>query len=112
MSVARYDRALAYRILRPLIDTLEAAPSPSAPVSFAVRYDGEPTARALAALALIDPRRAVGLTEKLAGDEGHRAPWGQLRLRIARILALHGDARRRSIQKHELNLWNPLEGVD
>jgi protocatechuate 3,4-dioxygenase beta subunit len=111
IGVARYDRDLADRILRPDLETLGSAPSPSAPVGYPTR-NGEHVSRVLAALALIDPRRAVALTERLAQDEATRTFDGQSRSRVARILAAHGDTRWRSIYEHELSLWNSLQGVD
>lgn len=111
ITVAPYDREPAARILRPDLDSLGAAPDPSAPLSFTVRT-GESAGRVLAALAAVDPLRAVALAEHLDHSEATRAFRREAHLRVARILALHGDARRRSIDEYDLNLLSPLQGVD
>ncbi len=111
MMVARYDRGLAGRIIRPDLEALEAAPGPSAPVSYSIT-SGESSGRVLSALAVIDPRQAVERVERLADNQGARKFDGRVRLRVATMLALHGAQRHRQIDT-ELHLpFPPLHGVD
>ena len=111
MSVARYDRDLAARLLRPELDALGAAPSPTTPVGYAMSESERPTARVLVALALIDPRQAVERMERLADDEGTGSSRQDRRLRVARLLAIRGPERWRHIDERELILWDPAQGV-
>ena len=110
MSVARYDRDLAARLLRPELDALDAAPSPTTLVGYP-RANREGAARMLVALALIDPRQAVERTERLRGDEGTGSSAQDRRFRVARLLATRGPERWRRIDERELILWDPAQGV-
>ena len=69
------------------------------------------TPNALAALALIDPRRAVAMVEALPDDPAigrhqrrHQVP---ARHSLAKLLALHGDDRWRLVYQQLLYLWTP-----
>ena len=110
MMVARYDRGLAARILRPELDRLGAAPSPTAPQSYTIS-DYASDKRVLAALALIDPRQAVERIERLPDETGTRTLKGEARIEAARILALRGEARWSHVCERELLLWTPRQGI-
>ena len=68
-------------------------------------------AEALAALALIDPRRAVELVEALPddppSDDITTGPSTRRGPRVAKLLALHGDDRWRLVYQQLLYLWTP-----
>jgi protocatechuate 3,4-dioxygenase beta subunit len=109
MTVARYDRGLAARLVRPELDTLGTAPSPRSPVS--PMMDSANAGRVLAALALVEPRQAVERIEQLAHQEGTRKYDGPLRIQAATMLALQGLERLRHIDV-ELALPVLDQGVD
>jgi protocatechuate 3,4-dioxygenase beta subunit len=101
--MARYDRRLAAHLLAP-----ELQETGTRRTSFRTDYA---TARLLAALALIDPRRAVEQVEALPDDpEPGTDPYAtknQARIQAARLLALHGAERWRHVYEHFLSLWTP-----
>ena len=103
MMIARYDRDLAARLLRPQIEQLGALRSLTTQdfISF----------RVLAALAMIDPRQAVERIEKLPDDPAPGleadSPKNAARIHVARLLAAHGKERRRYIYEYFLYLWTP-----
>ena len=107
MMTARYDRALAAHILGPELTRLG-----SHKASFGRDYI---TPDILAALALIDPRRAVAMVEALPEDPAPGtdpvATKGLAGRQIARVLAQHGDARWRMIVEQFLYLWSPGQKV-
>jgi hypothetical protein len=89
MLVARYDRGVAARILQPELDRIGSNHG-----YFGADYL---TPNTLAALALIDPARAVAMVEALPDDPAPatdpEATKSQARQSVARVLALHGDDR-------------------
>jgi hypothetical protein len=103
MIVARYDRELAARLLRPTLDQLDAIRSSSAQdfVSW----------RILAALATIDPKEAVERIEKLTADAtpgiDSNSPRKWAITLTARLLARQGKERLSLIYEHLLYLWTP-----
>jgi hypothetical protein len=103
MLAARYDRSLAARILRPELDRLGSNRG-----LFGTDYL---TPTTLAALALIDPNRAVAMVEALPDDPAPgtdpEATKGQARRSVARVLAVHGEDRWRMVVQQFLNLWTP-----
>ena len=103
MMVARYDRQLAARVLEP-----ELGETGSHQDAAGLDYV---TWRILAALALIDPRRAVELLEALPDDPGHgtdpNATKNMARIQVAKLLALHGAERWQYVYEYFLYLWTP-----
>ncbi len=103
MLVARYDRGLAARVLQPV---LEKAGS----LEGSFGWDWV-TPNALAALAMIDPRRAVAMVEALpdvaAADDEDGSLKDQARQRVAKLLALHGIERWKMINRQSFGLWIP-----
>ncbi len=103
MLVARYDRDLAARLLRPQVEHLGTLRG------IAVR--DYISFRILAALAMIDPRQAVELTEKLPDDPApgldDDLPKNTARIHVARLLAAHGKERWKYIYEYFLSLWTP-----
>jgi hypothetical protein len=102
MMVARYDRGLAARIVRPELEGLGIRQGVS---------PGESAQRVLTALALIDPRRAVEQVEALADDPGPgtdpNATKNMACIQVAKLLALHGAERWRHVYEYFLYLWTP-----
>lgn len=103
MMIARYDRDLATRLLRPQLEQLGAIRS-------LVIHDVI-SSRVLAALAMIDPREAVELTERLPNDPApgldESSPKNLARIHVARMLAAHGKERWKYIYEYFLYLWTP-----
>ena len=103
MMVARYDRRLAARLLEPELHRIGSRRD-----SFGMDYV---TWRLLAALALIDPRRAVEQVEALPDDPAPgtdpNATKNQARIYVAKLLALHGADRWRLVYEYFLYLWTP-----
>jgi protocatechuate 3,4-dioxygenase beta subunit len=103
MTVARYDRGLAARILRPELDRLGS--------NYGLFGTDYLTPTTLAALALIDPNRAVAMVEALPEDPGPaidpEATRAQARRSVARVLARHGDERWRTVVQQFLYFWTP-----
>ncbi len=67
--------------------------------------------QALAALAMIDPRRAVEMVQALPDDPAPGtspdASKNRARTYVAKMLALHGDDRWQFVYQEILNLWIP-----
>ncbi|MGP0063617.1 MAG: carboxypeptidase regulatory-like domain-containing protein [Isosphaeraceae bacterium] len=103
MMVARYDRALAARLLQPELHHIGNHPG-----LYNVDYT---TWRVLSALALIDPKRAVECVEALPDDlapgTDPDATKNHARTYVARLLAFHDAERWRFIYEYFLNLWTP-----
>ncbi|HZW31549.1 MAG TPA: hypothetical protein VFF52_12630 [Isosphaeraceae bacterium] len=103
MMIARYDRQLAGRLLEP-----ELRQTATHQAASGMDYV---TWRILAALALIDPRRAVEQVEALPDDPGPgtdpTATKNMARIQVAKLLALHGAERWRHAYEYFLNLWTP-----
>jgi hypothetical protein len=103
MMVARYDRRLAARLLEPELRKIGSHQAASGMDTV--------TWRLLAALALIDPRRAVEQVEALPDDPGTgtdpNATKNMARLSVARLLVLHGAERWRHVCESYLYLWTP-----
>ncbi len=103
LLLARYDRDLAARILRPELDRIGAGHE-----AFGQDYV---TTEILTALALVDPRRAVSLVEALPDDpEPGTEPYAlksRTRRSVAKALALHGDDRWRDLFLNQIGLWTP-----
>ena len=103
MMVARYDRGLAARLLEPEFDRT----GPRQAI-FGADYVSPDI---LTALALVDPRRAVEQVEALPDDPApgtdHDATKNRTRISVAKVLALHGADRWRSIYQYFLFLWTP-----
>ncbi len=103
MMIARYDRELALHLLEPQVKQLAMVRGPAGSdfTSF----------RVLAALALIDPRRAVELAESLPDDPApgldENTPKNLARIQLAVLLAAHGKARWQQVYDSYLNLWTP-----
>ena len=105
MLVARYDRGVAARILQPELDQIRThRGNRGVGVDFVAP-------NALAALALIDPRRAVAMVEALADDPASddisNGTKYQALTSVAKLLALHGDDRWRRVYQQFLYLWTP-----
>jgi len=103
MMIARYDRELAARLLRPQVEKLGTFRGLS--TQDYISY------RVLAALALIDPLQAVERIEKLPEDpapglEDH-TPKNSARIHVARLLAAHGKERWNYVNVYFLYLWTP-----
>jgi hypothetical protein len=103
MMVARYDRPLAARLLEP-----ELRQTGSHQAASSRDYL---TWRILAALALIDPRRAVEQVEALPDDPAPGndpdATKNSVRIQVAKLLALHGAERWQHVYQYFLHLWMP-----
>ncbi len=103
MMIARYDREMAGRLVRPLVEQLGTLRGLTTQdfISF----------RVLAALAMIDPRRAVEQIEKLPDDPApgleESSPKNAARIHVARMLAAHGKERLKYIYENFLYLWTP-----
>ncbi len=103
MTVARYDRSLATRILRPELDRLGSKYG---------RFGADDlTPTILSALALTVPDRAVAMVEALPEDAGPTidpdATKARSRRLVAKVLALHGDDRWREVIGQVLYFWTP-----
>ncbi len=102
MMVARYDRLLAAQLLEPELHKIGGRRVLSAM---------DQGWRVLAALALIDPRRAVEQVEALPDDPAPgtdpEAAKNQARIYVAKMLALHGTDRWQFFYQYFLNLWIP-----
>ncbi len=103
MMIARYDRALAARLLEPELRNTG---------SHVMSFGSDDTAfRVLAALAVIDPKRAVEQVEALPDDPAPGTePWAtknRVRVSVARVLAFHGADRWRYFYEEFLYLWTP-----
>ncbi len=103
MLIARYDRALAARLLEPELRKIG---------SHATAFGTDlVTWRILAALAVIDPKRAVEQVEALPEDPAPgtdpMANKYQARIYVAKVLAFHGADRWRYIYQYFLGLWTP-----
>ena len=103
MMVARYDRQLAARLLEPALKMTGTYQ--------ALLGSDYVTWPVLAALALIDPRRAGELVEVLADDPGSgtepTTTKNQARTEIAKLLSFHGAERWRYVYESFLYLWTP-----
>jgi hypothetical protein len=103
MMISRYDRDLAARLVRPQLEQLGALRS-------LVIHDVI-SFRVLAALAMVDPREAVELTERLPNDPApgldENSPKNRARIHVARLLAAHGKERWKYIYQYFLYLWTP-----
>ncbi len=101
--VARYDRKLAAHLLEP-----ELQKTGTYQGLFGSDYV---TWRILAALALVDPRRAVERVEALPDDPGNGtdpdSTKNQARIHIANLLAHHGADRWRYVYESFVYLWTP-----
>ena len=103
MMIARYDRDLAARLLRPQVEQMGTLRG--------LTTQDYITFRVLAALALIDPRQAVERVEKLPDDPApgleEQTPKNAARIHVARLLAAHGKERWTYIYEYFLYLWTP-----
>ncbi len=103
MLVARYDRGLAARVLQPVLEKAGSLEG-----NFGLDLS---TPDALAALALIDPRRAAAMVEALpdgpAADDEDGSLKDQARQLVAKLLALHGIERWKMINQQSFGLWIP-----
>ena len=103
MMIAPYDREMAGRLVHPLVEQLGTLRGLTTQdfISF----------RVLAALAMIDPRRAVEQIEKLPDDPApgleESSPKNSARIHVARMLAAHGKERLKYIYENFLYLWTP-----
>jgi protocatechuate 3,4-dioxygenase beta subunit len=103
MMAARYDRPLAARLLEPELRQIGSHQA-------ATGWDYV-TWRILAAVALVDPRRAVEQVEALPDDPAPGtdpdATKNTARIRVAKLLALHGAERWQYVYEYFLSLWTP-----